>query len=529
MDNTNDNIKKPGKYGIPAPKRAKAIFSDDSIDIGNILIDSMPDPLTEEESRQIYMKMPNLQISKDASQRMQLDELMKLSKIRLPLPHVPVMEDMFRCKLLMSYLERYEDMEHTPAEVVCGNASKFQPVSFDTQIGPDGDISFSVIGESGCGKSTSVKQMLSHYPQVLEIDLGDEGTFIQICWINVQAPLNGNLQELYIAIGHEIDKALDNTSGYYEREIRRRRTVGSMANYVADLIRKFAIGAIFIDEIELLAKNRNLKTSYSSFLTLSNTTKVLLISIGTEESANIVYGDSFAMRRRGETISASSYCRDRGYVDSLTGIIMKYNWIKEDFKPTPEILKVFYKYTMGFISRIVKLWCAVQKDYIKAVDKPVVDAEYIERIARNTFRDEDMETLRESIDRNPLFSVEENAVYFLPENKPVAKLPPKAREYSTQTLIDNTLSKTHSPKLAAAVYERVSRNLSEREDSANWSEIANAIVAVMKTKTGMKLDEDQLVTKVLDRVTKSSRKKTMESVVGEAPAINLSTPSNQAG
>ena len=114
-------------------------------------------------------------------------------------------------------------------------------------------------------------------------------------------------------------------------------------------------------------------------------------------------------------------------------------------------------------------------------------------------------------------------------NKPVAKLPPKAREYSTQTLIDNTLSKTHSPKLAAAVYERVSRNLSEREDSANWSEIANAIVAVMKTKTGMKLDEDQLVTKVLDRVTKSSRKKTMESVVGEAPAINLSTPSNQAG
>lgn len=51
----------------------------------------------------------------------------------------------------------------------------------------------------------------------------------------------------------------------------------------------------------------------------------------------------------------------------------------------------------------------------------------------------------------------------------------------------------------------------------------------MKTKTGMKLDEDQLVTKVLDRVTKASRKKTMESVVGEAPAINLSTPSNQAG
>ena len=33
-----------------------------------------------------------------------------------------------------------------------------------------------------------------------------------------------------------------------------------------------------VDEIELLAKSRNIKTSYSSFLTLSNTTKVLLIT-----------------------------------------------------------------------------------------------------------------------------------------------------------------------------------------------------------------------------------------------------------
>lgn len=71
---------------------------------------------------------------------------------------------------------------------------------------------------------------------------------------------------------------------------------------------------------------------------------------------------------------------------------------------------MFYKYTMGFISRIMQLWCAVQEDYIKAVDKPDVDAEYIEQIARNIFRQEDIETMRESIDRNPLFSAKENAV-----------------------------------------------------------------------------------------------------------------------
>ena len=88
----------------------------------------------------------------------------------------------------------------------------------------------------------------------------------------------------------------------------------------------------------------------------------------------------------------------------------------------------------------MKLWCAVQEDYIKAVDKPEVDAEYIEQITRNIFRPEDMDTMRESIDRNPLFSAKENAFYFLQDKKSVSKLPPKAKEYTTQTLVDNMLS-----------------------------------------------------------------------------------------
>ena len=84
------------------------------------------------------------------------------------------------------------------------------------------------------------------------------------------------------------------------------------------------------------------------------------------------------------------------------------------------------------------------------------------------------------------------------------------------------LSKTYAPKLAASVYEHIGRNLSERGDSANWNEISGAIVAVMKTKAGKEMEEDQLVTKVLDRLTKTSSKKTMESIVNNATSINLS-------
>lgn len=44
----------------------------------------------------------------------------------------------------------------------------------------------------------------------------------------------------------------------------------------------------------------------------------------------------------------------------------------------------------------------------------------------------------------------------------------------------------------------------------------------MKTKSGMKMEEDQLVTKVLDRLTKTSRKKSMESIENNATSIDLS-------
>ena len=38
-----------------------------------------------------------------------------------------------------------------------------------------------------------------------------------------------------------------------------------------------------------------------------------------------------------------------------------------------------------------------------------------------------MKKILSAIDRNPLFSAKENAVNFLPENRPVSKLPPKQR------------------------------------------------------------------------------------------------------
>ena len=97
-----------------------------------------------------------------------------------------------------------------------------------------------------------------------------------------------------------------------------------------------------------------------------------------------------------------------------------------------------------------------------------------------------------------------------------------SKKGALNTLVDNMLSKTYSPKLAASVYERVGRNLSARGDNANWNESSGAIVAVMKTKAGKEMAEDQLVTKVLDRLTKTSRKKTMESIVNNATSIDLS-------
>ena len=67
---------------------------------------------------------------------------------------------------------------------------------------------FTLLGASGCGKSTSIMLMLEQFPQLILHENKVFGRFLQIVYLKVNCLPNSNISALLDNIGTEIDKAL---------------------------------------------------------------------------------------------------------------------------------------------------------------------------------------------------------------------------------------------------------------------------------------------------------------------------------
>ena len=111
---------------------------------------------------------------------------------------------------------------------------------------------FSMIGKSGCGKSTSLNDLLAHYPQVI-IHWDEDGRpFVQILYIVVNCTKKSNFRALYENIGEAIDKALGNVKPVYKLELtcRSKDNLGVVNNKLRNIIERLCIGMIILDEFQ---------------------------------------------------------------------------------------------------------------------------------------------------------------------------------------------------------------------------------------------------------------------------------------
>lgn len=106
-------------------------------------------------------------------------------------------------------------------------------------------------------------------------------TIPQITYIVVACVPNSNFSALYRQIGEAIDWALGNAEPIYEKMIMKCRTVADKQLKVCELIEKFSIGTIVLDEIQLIDFTANKENTYEGLLSIVNKTKVALSVVGT--------------------------------------------------------------------------------------------------------------------------------------------------------------------------------------------------------------------------------------------------------
>lgn len=366
---------------VPA-RYVKAKIKEDE---GNMYIEALPCP---RENKDIYRAYSRSFASYDYDSIKKMTKLEKmlqvsmLKEIRFPLPFHSELEFSFYNALLISYRHRKrcpvydkninymaENRDNEMTSVLYGDSSDA------TNAG------FSLIGYSGCGKSSAISTLVSHYPQVIIHEDGDGGYFPQITYLVVNCIANSNFSALYEGIGDAIDKAFGNAQPVYALEIKKTMGLGNKAEKVRSFIELFGVGIIIFDEIQLIDFQHTKENSFDSLLTLANRTKVAIAVVGTEDARDKMFHELRTARRVGTMINGNRYCENREFFEYLVSQIFEYQWFKEPIEVTDKIIDALYDVTKGIIDQLVSIYSCMNIEAITARKKIEINADFIHHVA----------------------------------------------------------------------------------------------------------------------------------------------------
>ena len=314
-----------------------------------------------------------------------MQQISMLQQLRFALPFTPELEyEMYRA-LCDSYAARHQFYDpNAPLSIYAFNKEE---LTYGKVIANQSSASvrgFSLIGNSGSGKSSAIDMLVSHYPQVIKHPRSS-AKITQIVYLVVNCPPNSNFNQLYISIAAEFDKALGLTNSHYEDQVARTSGLNKKYAIIKRLVETFAVGIIIFDEIQQLDFQGIKENTFESLLTLSNETKVAIAAVGTEDALQKMFPNERTARRVGSFIHASSYCNDIGFFKYLAQNLSRYYWFDTPLTVTDDIINTLFKYSNGIIAHLITIYTYMNIDYVKATKKPNIDVNFIKAVVNRHF------------------------------------------------------------------------------------------------------------------------------------------------
>lgn len=227
---------------------------------------------------------------------------------------------------------------------------------------------FPVLGISGVGKTTSVDNILSLYPQIIEHHeyMGKKLETKQLVWLKVECPGDGTPKGLCHSILNGIDMALD--EDYTERIVKNRMSKDVLLIKVSKLLHSLHLGELFIDDIQnLVSAKSDVSAELLSFMVaLTNNLRIPVVMIGTPKIIKMLQTEfQMAKRATGEGEVRMSLMKDKSREwDIFLKVLWRYQFTAKPVKLTPSIKKAFFAESVGnpFIAAV--LYKIVQDDAI---------------------------------------------------------------------------------------------------------------------------------------------------------------------
>lgn len=386
-----DNISQYSGYDLKNQNFVNALYVPARMkeDVGNPYIEALPYPRDDKAVTRDYTHHLLSYNYDKVSEMSKLDKMLQvgmLKTLRFPLPFHRDLEFYMYNSLITSYRARRQIHSNNNGINIVAKNQECKANSILT--GDDSSSTnggFSLIGYSGCGKSSAINTLVSRYPQVI-IHEDEDGYFTQIPYLVVNCVSNSNFAALYQGIGNAIDKALGNVEPVYSKDIERTNGLGKKAEKIKQYIEMFAIGIIIFDEIQLIDFEHTKENTFDSLLTLANRTKVAIAVVGTEDARDKMFHELRTVRRIGTMINGNTYCENKEFFEYLAKHLFSYQWFDEPVELTKELTDVLYDVTKGIVDQLISIYSCMNYEYLAKKDKkPVINEEYIRKVAKKYY------------------------------------------------------------------------------------------------------------------------------------------------
>lgn len=361
---------------------------------GNPYVEALPKGFTYTEMQEAFNRpifIPSQAELQELDEYEREDSVDMLNDFRIFLPFHAMVEKQFHRALVQSYRKRkLQQDQRINVKLVMEDAEVITHSQMVPKNMSDPVSGFTLLGDSGCGKSTSINMVLSHYPQTIIHNRDSWEQQTQIVYLLVHCTPNSNFSKLYENIGEAIDSAVGNFNDTYKLMFKHG-TLGDKYDLLKQLIKRFMIGVIILDEIELIDLKSTKESSFETFLALTNETGVALCVAGTMDAYSRLFSKARTARRCGMSILASRYCFSKEIFRQIVSFLQIYHWTPKmiDFAGDESRLDALYKSSHGVISDLIEIYKMIQKDQIKPLSgnrqHPEVTADYITDIGKKYF------------------------------------------------------------------------------------------------------------------------------------------------
>ena len=242
-----------------------------------------------------------------------------------------------------------------------------------------GSDSFSIIGASGIGKSSTVFRAVRLITEKDVIEMENPYLKIAPC-IVVQCPFDSSVKGLLWEILRKVDEVLG--SRYYHNAVRARATTDMLIGNVSQVALQH-IGLLVVDEIQNVVNSRNGKQLVGMLTQLINNSGISICMVGTPESI-VFFEQAMQLARRSLGLQYEAMQFGDEFCEVCRELFL-YQYTKTRMELSAGVTEWLFEHCGGNISVLVSLIHDAQEIAIlegdDVLDMAMLEAAYQKRMS----------------------------------------------------------------------------------------------------------------------------------------------------